>query len=74
MSSLLLLLSKAIPTTKIATESTMCDIVTINPADVHSCNPKGNTWSYSLLFVDPLKMGENQREVIQPSRPSHCDD
>ncbi|POB92521.1 AraC family transcriptional regulator [Vibrio vulnificus] len=50
------------------------DIVTINPADVHSCNPKGNTWSYSMLFVDPLKMGEIQREVLQLSRPRYCDD
>ncbi|MGF1718447.1 AraC family transcriptional regulator [Vibrio kyushuensis] len=40
------------------------DIVTINPADVHSCNPEAGTWSYSMLFVDTLKMGEFQKEVL----------
>ncbi|MCK6264207.1 AraC family transcriptional regulator [Vibrio sp. ZSDE26] len=40
------------------------DIVTINPSDVHSCNPEAGTWSYSMLFVDTLKMGEFQKEVL----------
>ncbi|NRB69000.1 MAG: AraC family transcriptional regulator [Vibrio sp.] len=39
------------------------DIVTINPADVHSCNPYHGTWSYSMLFVDALEMGEIQQEM-----------
>ncbi|NOI28536.1 AraC family transcriptional regulator [Vibrio coralliilyticus] len=39
------------------------DIVTINPADIHSCNPHQGTWSYSMLFVDALKMGEIQQEM-----------
>ncbi|MFL7012876.1 AraC family transcriptional regulator [Enterovibrio norvegicus] len=41
------------------------DVVTINPADVHSCNPNIGTWSYSMLFVDTLKMGDVQRDVLQ---------
>ncbi|WP_163392715.1 AraC family transcriptional regulator [Enterovibrio norvegicus] len=41
------------------------DVVTINPADVHSCNPNVGTWSYNMLFVDTLKMGDVQRDVLQ---------
>ncbi len=33
------------------------DLVTINPADVHSCNPARKVWSYSMMFVDALKIG-----------------
>ncbi|NOI79479.1 AraC family transcriptional regulator [Vibrio tubiashii] len=40
------------------------DIVTINPADVHSCNPEAGTWSYSMLFVDTKQMGAIQREIL----------
>lgn len=40
------------------------DLVTINPADVHSCNPEKGTWSYSMLFVDALKMGQLQTDVL----------
>ncbi|MBA5761086.1 AraC family transcriptional regulator [Vibrio sp. 404] len=45
------------------------DVVTINPADVHSCNPdlgsdKSNAWSYRMLFVDTLKMGQIQSEIL----------
>ncbi|MGF1909330.1 AraC family transcriptional regulator [Vibrio kasasachensis] len=45
------------------------DIVTINPADVHSCNPdlssdQTDAWSYRMLFVDTLKMGEIQSEIL----------
>lgn len=39
------------------------DIVTINPADIHSCNPHQGTWSYSVLFVDALEMGQIQQEM-----------
>lgn len=45
-------------------ETTAGDIVTINPADLHSCNPKAGLWSYSMLFVDALKMGEIQRDLV----------
>ncbi len=41
------------------------DVVTLNPADVHSCNPESGTWSYRMLFVDTLKMGEIQQEILQ---------
>ncbi|RJX64846.1 AraC family transcriptional regulator [Vibrio sinensis] len=40
------------------------DVVTINPSDVHSCNPNLGSWSYNMLFVDTLKMGELQQEVL----------
>ncbi len=41
------------------------DMVTINPGDVHSCNPEKGTWSYNMLFVDTAKMGEVQQDVLQ---------
>lgn len=41
------------------------DIVTINPADVHSCNPDRGTWSYSMLFAHTLTMGAIQKEVVE---------
>lgn len=45
------------------------DIVTINPADVHSCNPdlghdQTDAWSYRMLFVDTLKMSEIQSDIL----------
>ncbi|WP_070970050.1 AraC family transcriptional regulator [Vibrio sonorensis] len=40
------------------------DLVTINPADVHSCNPEKGNWSYRMLFVDAVWMGEIQKEVL----------
>ncbi|RTZ17621.1 AraC family transcriptional regulator [Vibrio aquaticus] len=43
------------------------DLVTINPADVHSCNPEKGLWSYSMLFVDALKMGQLQRDILRES-------
>ncbi|NVJ56132.1 MAG: AraC family transcriptional regulator [Vibrionaceae bacterium] len=42
----------------------MGDIVTINPADVHSCNPEAGLWSYNMLFVDTEQMGIWQQEVL----------
>ncbi|MEJ2763791.1 AraC family transcriptional regulator [Photobacterium sp. MCCC 1A19761] len=41
------------------------DLVTINPADVHACNPESGAWSYRMLFVDTMKMGAAQQEVLQ---------
>lgn len=41
------------------------DLVTINPSDVHSCNPTQGVWSYSMLFVDALKMGQLQRDILR---------
>jgi AraC-like DNA-binding protein len=39
------------------------DIVTINPADVHACNPEVGTWSYTMLFVETKTMGQVQQEI-----------
>ncbi|KJY82139.1 transcriptional regulator [Vibrio galatheae] len=50
------------------------DIVTINPADVHSCNPEAGTWSYSMLFVDTEQMGRVQQEVIGQSHLGYSAD
>lgn len=50
------------------------DIVTINPADVHSCNPERGTWSYSMLFVDSGQMGQMQQEVMACSDGGHRQD
>ncbi|WP_391091545.1 helix-turn-helix domain-containing protein [Vibrio sp. NH-UV-68] len=50
------------------------DIVTINPADVHSCNPERGTWSYSMLFVDSGQMGQMQQEVMECSDGGHRQD
>lgn len=41
------------------------DIVTINPADVHSCNPESGEWSYKMLFVDTLWFGKIQQQVLE---------
>ncbi|MGD8232786.1 helix-turn-helix domain-containing protein [Vibrio sp. TRT 1302] len=50
------------------------DIVTINPADVHSCNPEAGTWSYSMLFVDSKQMGKVQQEILGHHRSGYSDD
>lgn len=39
------------------------DIVTINPVDVHSCNPISATWSYNMLFVEPINLGRIQHDI-----------
>lgn len=41
------------------------DLVTINPSDIHSCNPEQGVWSYSMLFVNALKMGQLQQDVVR---------
>ena len=35
-------------------------LVTINPGDAHACNPKGDHWSYKMLFIDAHWMGRWQ--------------
>ena len=40
------------------------DIVTINPSDIHSCNPVTVSWSYNMLFVDTHWMGNIQQQGI----------
>jgi len=47
------------------------DIVTINPADVHSCNPEAGTWSYSMLFVEADRMGAVQQDVLEIAKPGY---
>ncbi|UPQ89493.1 helix-turn-helix transcriptional regulator [Vibrio sinaloensis] len=44
------------------------DLVTINPADVHACNPEAGLWSYSMLFVDAEQMGRVQQEISDNHR------
>lgn len=39
------------------------DTVTINPGDIHSCNPAVGDWSYRMLFVDTHWVGELQAEI-----------
>ena len=39
--------------------------VTINPGDIHSCNPDKSDWSYRMLFVDALWIGKLQSEMIK---------
>lgn len=39
------------------------DTVTINPGDIHSCNPTAGDWSYRMLFVDTAWVGELQAEI-----------
>lgn len=40
------------------------DTVTINPADIHSCNPVAGDWSYRMLFVDTNWVGNLQSEIM----------
>lgn len=44
------------------------DLVTINPSDVHSCNPAAGLWSYSMLFVNATKMGQLQRDILRENK------
>jgi len=38
-------------------------VVTVNPGEVHSCNPAAGLWSYRMLFVNAHWLGELQREM-----------
>ncbi|WP_019614211.1 AraC family transcriptional regulator [Psychromonas ossibalaenae] len=40
------------------------DTVTINPADIHSCNPMAGDWSYRMLFVQTNWIGQLQSEML----------
>jgi AraC-like DNA-binding protein len=40
------------------------DTVTINPDDIHSCNPMLGDWSYRMLFVDTDWIGQLQSEML----------
>ncbi len=39
-----------------------CDTVTINPGDLHACNPDSQHWSYRMLFLDTDWVGQLQLE------------
>ncbi|MDP2574580.1 AraC family transcriptional regulator [Vibrio penaeicida] len=41
--------------------------VTINPGDMHSCNPDKTQWSYRMLFVDTQWIGKLQQEWTKKS-------
>jgi len=41
------------------------DTVTINPADIHSCNPMAGDWSYRMLFVEANWIGQLQSEMLR---------
>ncbi|MGF1725369.1 AraC family transcriptional regulator [Photobacterium nomapromontoriensis] len=43
------------------------DNVTINPGDIHACNPDEGEWSYRMLFVDSLWIGLLQQELFATS-------
>jgi AraC-like DNA-binding protein len=40
------------------------DTVTINPDEVHSCNPKQGQWSYRMLFIDSEWIRQLQSEML----------
>ena len=40
------------------------DTVTINPSDIHSCNPMLGDWSYRMLFVNTDWIGRLQSEML----------
>lgn len=40
------------------------DTVTINPGDVHSCNPREGKWSYRMLFIDSNWIRTLQSEML----------
>ncbi len=40
------------------------DTVTINPAEVHACNPKQGEWSYRMLFIDSAWVQQLQTEML----------
>jgi AraC-like DNA-binding protein len=46
------------------------DTVTINPGDVHSCNPKLDKWSYRMLFINSDWIRELQSEML--NKPLAC--
>ncbi|WP_432459959.1 AraC family transcriptional regulator [Agarivorans sp. QJM3NY_25] len=48
-------------------------VVTINPGDVHSCNPKQGAWSFRMLFVDSRWVGQLQAEMLaKPATDYHA--
>jgi AraC-like DNA-binding protein len=48
-------------------------MVTINPADAHSCNPDAGAWSYRMLFVNTQWLGQLQQEMFGTHELDYCD-
>ncbi|GAA0785174.1 AraC family transcriptional regulator [Marinobacterium sediminicola] len=47
-------------------------LVTINPGDIHSCNPEKGIWSYRMLFIDTRWLGELQSEIYSTQNLDYC--
>ncbi|MEH6566544.1 MAG: AraC family transcriptional regulator [Halopseudomonas sp.] len=47
-------------------------MVTVNPGEVHSCNPAAGLWSYRMLFLNAAWLGEFQRELLGGSADYRC--
>lgn len=47
-------------------------MVTVNPGEVHACNPAAGEWSYRMLFVDAHWLGGLQREAFGGSADYLC--
>ncbi len=47
-------------------------LVTINPGDIHACNPEKGVWSYRMLFIDTGWLGQLQTEMFGPSAEDYC--
>ena len=45
--------------------------VTINPGDIHSCNPKNGKWSYRMLFVNAKWVGDLQKDIFKNSNSDY---
>ncbi len=46
------------------------DTVTINPGEVHSCNPKQGQWSYRMLFINSEWIGQLQCDMLGHKLPN----
>ncbi|MGB7388535.1 MAG: AraC family transcriptional regulator [Pseudomonas neustonica] len=47
-------------------------MVTVNPGEVHSCNPAAGLWSYRMIFLNAAWLGELQRELSGGSADYQC--
>lgn len=47
-------------------------MVTVNPGEVHACNPAAGKWSYRMLLVDAHWLGALQREAFGGSADYVC--
>lgn len=47
-------------------------MVTVNPGEVHSCNPAAGLWSYRMVFLNAAWLGGLQREMLGGSDDYQC--